>query len=335
MTWRVALYRLYRLRRLIAIAAGVPMILLTFLAAFGATWLLAFAPLVAGLPLAHALRYPHEWQETLALSAASTAATYVLAIGTAIFGPWGLVVLVPLSGGGALVLFAWLLGAIPGWLEEGTRDHTVTRAHMLSRRPIEALQSRILMRPGLVSGPVRCGPAEEDGSFEVRLVHPPTTLGGHRLQAQPETFRVKDVPPEPLDGTDRPEEWHEVRALDEQGREVSALRTRLRRTLFGTMVTLEETSEPMTRAQALGIWLRDPLADELTEMLDRAAERPTLSHRFVMQGGLLDEIERRVAAAGTAKAEAKGGAALPADDLNDETQALLDAVEQRMSAAAR
>ncbi|KIT15822.1 hypothetical protein [Jannaschia aquimarina] len=285
MALRVLLYRLYRLRRLVLSAITLPLLLAIVIAGFAGGWTYGLLPL-ALLPAAHALRYPHEWSETLMVSAVLMAVIYPLGIVGTFLGPFGLIVLFCVALAGGVALFAWLTQIVPEWLNEGPAEAVTLEARTRSRLSVATLRERVLLRPGRRDARITCGAADAGGKFSVTCTFPPMRRGGFELQAAALRFRARRE--EDAGG------WDEVRTVSDDGKDVSALRLRFRKTVLGTLIEAEEVTEPVTRGHAIGLWLVDGLADLLTDELDRAAGRPVRSIRFTVPDSLVSEIQRFV-----------------------------------------
>ncbi|MEM9795135.1 MAG: hypothetical protein AAF919_01510 [Pseudomonadota bacterium] len=284
MTSRLALYRLFRLRRLIGVASGVPTLLLLFFALFAGWEALLLLPLTIGLPLAHALRYPNEWVETILLSALLVAGIYLTGVIGVFLGPVGKAVLVLLVVAIAVGLFIWLSERVPDWLDQGVEEPLMVTARARSRRPLAELRDKIVLTPGRRDARVTCHQPDDDGLFKVTYHFETPTVGGFALMTNPVSFKVRQEVDEP--------ECHEVRVVGETGNDVSALRTSFAKTWRGTAITMEEIAEPMTKANAVGFWLMDGLADYLTDELDRAEGRPPRANRFLPRDSLSAEMAR-------------------------------------------
>lgn len=295
MSARRLAYRLFRLRRLIALAVAAPTVLLLFFAAFAGPAPLYALPLVAGLPVLHALRFPHAWTETLGLSATLTALAYVMAVAAIFAGPAVLAVVFVVALMLACVGFVWLQDQVPTWLAMGPEVPVVARARRLSRQPVARLEDAMAIAPARRSATYAAGPEEADGAFPVTIATPRGLLA-----LDGAAFRARVVPPTQQlheaggragsgDGT-----WHEVRCVDRQGLDLAALRLRLDRSVIGTWVTAVEVARPATRPAAFGIWLRDGLADRLTAALDAVAQRSPRALVETAPDTLLDAVIRRV-----------------------------------------
>lgn len=278
-------YRAWRLRRLIGISVAVPTVLTLFLAAFGGGWILLLLPLTLGLPAAHALRYPGEWVETLIVSGVMTAAIFLVAVLGLFVGVVGDVVLTLLAIPAAIVAVLWLSQRVPDLLEEGTTEAVLRETTARTRLDAETLRQTMLVRPGHRDARVYCGEADENGVFVVTHRRATIVIRGEQVVTEPMQFlaRLEE------DSAD----VHEVRGVTTKGRDMSALRTTLRPSRRGTIVTVEELSEPMTQANAWGLWLTDSLADYLRDELDRAEGLRMRAFRCLPADGIADELQRR------------------------------------------
>ena len=309
----VLFYRLYRLRRLILVAALPPALAAGAVAAVkGPAALVLLVPAV-GVPLAHALRYPNAWTETLAVSLAMSV---LLPLAGTIGGAVGLPGLaLRLAGLGALgvVLFLLASRAVPALLRRGRARRITAHARRRTALPLDAAREAVTLHPGREDGKVSCGQADADGTFPVTIRHrmPALAVGEEAgfdvlLYAQVlestdtvhEVMSVEAGPVAPTPGPGGPDAQGGERADaqdDEPAPEVCFVRHVFTPGARGTLVEVAETGAEMTPFLAFGFWLQDGMADRLTDEIDRAEGRPPRANRFAGQDQLVVDLARGVA----------------------------------------
>lgn len=309
-------YRIYRLRRLLGVAVALPVLVVAGIAALKGPAAVVLLVLAVGAPLAHVLRYPNAWMETLTVSL--TVAVLLALAGTIIGPDLGLDGLaLRLAGLVALgfVLLLALGAVLPMLLLGGTERPVQAWARRRSRLTPEALKSAITLYPGRDDPRVTCSPADADGAFAVSIRHempardpsaPATAeirLFAQVLSSTPERHEVMSVEDDGLsevEAFDPDEEFGDV--LDDAGlgqeteteTEPAITVTRhsfvpLRR---GTRVEVCERGAVMPRGLALGFWLQDYMADHLTDEIDRAEGRRPRANRAAPHEQLIVGLAR-------------------------------------------
>ena len=309
----VLFYRLYRLRRLILVAALPPALAIGAVAAVTGPAALVLLVLAVGVPLAHVLRYPNAWTETLAVSLVMSV---LLPLAGTIGGDVGLPGLaLRLAGLGALggVLFLLASWAVPALLCRGRAREVTARARRRTALPADAAKAAVTLHPGREDGKVSCGQADADGTFPVTIRHRmPGLAAGEEagfdvlLYAQVlesnetvhEVMSVEAGPVAPMAGPGGPAAdgaKREDAQDDEPAPEVCFVRHVFTPGARGTVVEVAETGAEMTPFLAFGFWLQDGMADWLTDEIDRAEGRPPRANRFAGQDQLVVDLVRVVA----------------------------------------
>ncbi len=307
---RVA-YRLYRLRRLIVFAAIPP--LLVWLAIFAlkgpAAW--ALLPLAVLPTTLHVVRYPSVWFETMAVSVTTVV---VLGLAGTISGDVGPVGLVFRTLGLAVVAFLVFMVAVsvlPGWLSGGPESVRSYRVRRWSRLDAATLKDRITLYPGRNDERAECGPAREDGIFEVTLKNrlayddywPDLPTVDDPEDEDEDGAAFEKVTPD-ADGTipfditlygivlESTPERHDVVFVEDGVAQTSTTRHRFRKGRRGTRVELLERGTPMSRGNQLGFWLQDYAADGLFDDVCRAEGRARIAIRADAHRQLVMDIAR-------------------------------------------
>lgn len=275
-------YRLFRLRRLFVFAVLVPLPSLLFADLLGrgltysgvggmlfGLWILAVA--------AYIIRYPNGWMDLLAI-AASLATVIFLSPFAALIGI-GPILGTPLAALVAFVLWLYFNNQ-PARLDQirlGTCSSTFRgRAPM----PPEALREAVFLRPEAEIGLHVCGPADDQGIFEVRA------LGYHMLDTGFEpvpseiTFWARVI---------EAEDTRQVMQIFETAltHSSSAVLQTLTPKGRGTLYEVEEIHDHFTVLSALGFWLNDVAADHFTATLDHVQGLPPRALKLMPQDSLL------------------------------------------------
>jgi hypothetical protein len=315
-------YRLYRLRRLIAVAVAFPVLVVLAIAALKGPAAFVLLVLAVGAPLAHALRYPNAWTETLAVS--FTMAVLLALAGT--IGPGLGLVGLALRLGGLVLLGLVLLMAmgalLPRLLLGGPQQPVQARARRRSRLSPEALKAAITLYPGREDPRASCSDADEDGAFAV-CIRPEMPALDPAARATAEIRLFAQVL------TSTPER-HEVMSVEDDGRaeaedvdpgeevedafggagpdqaaeaepEITITRHDFVRLRRGTRVEVSERGAVMPRGLALGFWLQDYMADHLTDEIDRAEGRRPRANRAAPHEQLSVDLARPLTRRRTAR----------------------------------
>jgi hypothetical protein len=285
MDFYVLSYRMWRLRRLIGIAVAVPSVLVLFLSLFGGGLVLLLLPLTIALPVVHALRYPGEWIETMVVSGVMATTILLVSILMLFFGPGGDTVLILAGITAASVAAFYLSMMLPEMFNDGPVDRLTRSFTARTNLPLDKVRASILLRPGHEDSRVICSDADREGFFTVTHRRAQIEHMGEIIVTEPVQFRARLV-----EDTAR---VHEVRGVNEQGMELSVLRTSFREAPASTVITVEELTGPMTMPNAAGLWLTDSLADYVTDELDRAAGLRMRAFRCLPADSAVEELKRR------------------------------------------
>ena len=282
-------YRLYRLRRLIAVTTLPPA--LVALAAFpGALgWLLAIASVLA--MTAHAIRFPNAWDDGIVAATTLSAAWILLAALGAVTGPVGFLLGVPFVAAALAVLYIQLAVRLGEWMMRGEVRPVRFKASRRSTLEPADLAPGITLWPGRADLRTQTGEADADGVFPVSI--------GHRM---PSLFAADDdfevAFRARVDFSD--ERRHVVTVLDETGAPMSTTCHTFQPVRGGCRVTMEEDGAPLTPLARLGFWLQDFGADHLTDEIDRAEGRSERAVRFATRDTLMTMAAGRLMGRGAA-----------------------------------
>ncbi|MEL7344741.1 MAG: hypothetical protein AAFN59_07760 [Pseudomonadota bacterium] len=309
---RVLFYRLFRLRRLIGVSILLPLLIIGAIAALKGPAAVAFVPFAVLVPLAHVLRYPTSWMETLAVSCTLSVLLALAGMIGADVSIAGLVVrMIGLAvlGFGLFMMFVTL---VPNVTEVGAAKPITIRARRTSTLDAETLKAKIALYPGRVDDKVICGPAGDDGVFEITYKHRMDgflefagdngdvtdkdlkSMGFSRAQfdemtaTDPNAF---DITFNAVVVASTPQ-THDIIAIEPQGSDTTATRYSFESKKNGTIITMQERTPPMAGGMRFGFWLQDYIADFLTDEVDRAEGRAPRANRFSDQSQLIVDIAR-------------------------------------------
>ena len=310
MSMQIVLYRLYRLRRLLVVAAVPPLLvwLVIFALKGPAAWaLLPFALLPTTL---HVLRYPNIWNETMAVSVTTVVVLALAGTISANVGIAGLALRVAGLGLLAFLVFMVAVAVLPFKLMGGPESKRTYSARATSHLDVPTLKERITYYPGRKDERVECGPEREDGVFEITLKHRMVAFDCGMGQISAEDLEDDEelqdfVLPEPDENGEIPfditmyavvlqstEDCHDVVFIEEGSKETTTTRHRFRAGRKGTHVELTETGAPMSTGMHFGFWVQDYMADHLTDEIARAEGRDSPANRFQSQGQLVVDIAK-------------------------------------------
>ncbi len=309
---RILAYRLYRLRRLIVAAMILPLLVVGLIALLKGPAAMAFLPFAVLLPLAHVLRYPTSWMETFAVSFTLSillglAGTIGPDVGTA-----GLISRMVGLGVLGFILFMFFVTVTPNLLGVGASKPMTVRARRISTLDPATLKEKIALYPGRKDDKVICGPAGDDGVFEITYKHRMEgfadfafdsnevsdeelrDMGFTRTQFEEMTaedpsafnvtFNAVVVASTP--------ETHDIIAIEPLGTDTTATRYTFTPRKSGSTITMEERTPPMAGGMRFGFWLQDYIADFLTDEVDRAEGREQRANRFTDHGQLIVDIAK-------------------------------------------
>ena len=293
MTANVLLYRLWRLRRLIAVAILPPLMVTALSLPAGHAAPGLFVALSVLVPLAHVLAYPKDWAETMTVS---LVLAFTLWLASGIDPDAGLLsVALRTIGLSALALVLFLFTIMPMGLILALgpmRESGHVRATGHSRLPTAELKSAITLYPGRKDARTTCGPADADGVFAVETRHEFARVDGVCTGEPDDTFDADGTMAVRFSASvvSTGEDHHEVITFEEPGGAIEASRHAFEATGSGTRVTVEETTAGLTGGMALGFWLQDYLADHLTDEIDAAEGRAPRANRAFPQTSLFIDI---------------------------------------------
>lgn len=310
----VLFYRLYRLRRLIVVAMLLPLAVVGLIALFKGGAAMALIPFAVLVPLAHILRYPTSWMETIAVSLTLSC---LLALAGFIGPDVGVVGLAfRILGLAALgfILFMVFVNVVSGFTGLGAERPMTIRTSRRSSLDAATLKERITLYPGRTDDKVICGEAGEDGVFEVTYKHQMPGIAefvpNFEIEMTDEELAEVGMTRAELDEMNESQasgnfdvvfkaivvtssaDSHEVIAIQPETEETTATRYIFEAKKRGTVVTMEERAPPLAGGMRFGFWLQDYMADYLTDEIDRAEGRPQRANRFVEQGQLIVDIAR-------------------------------------------
>ena len=270
-------YRLYRLRRLIAATTLPPVAMALILFPGPLGWCLG---VVAGLAMvAHAVRFPTAWEETIVVSAVLSAGWLLLAALGAVTGTVGFLLGLPFVIAALGVLFMQLSVRIWDVLALGEAKPLRFRCTRSSSLPVDELRPRVTLWPGRSDLRTRAGAADDDGVFPVSIGHRMPSLFCEDGEAFDVAFHAR------VEASD--DTRHMLTAMNDEGDVLSKTTHSFRATKRGSRVTVEEEGAPMPTGLRLGFWLQDFGADHLTDEVDRAEGRMERANRFAGRENLL------------------------------------------------
>lgn len=309
-------YRLFRLRRLIVILAFLPMPAIAFAGALGVTTGLGHWALWLVALLACAVRFPHAWVDmtgfALAFSAVLLAAPLGALIGLGFVFGHMLGALGLFFGGMMLTNRLFLLEARPFPMK-------TLRYRARLRLPAGDLRAATFLRPDAKVGFYRCGPADDEGVFEVvpEDLTPPDPFArrlndytdvievklddpGAEAEARPATQPDHDAAAEdhPFEMrfaacVMREEDWEQellFMVSDDEAAEPVALRQAIRPKKRGALYEKSETNEALGWITGAGFWLNDVQGDYLTAAIDTQTGSVPKAIRTAPQGSPLSAL---------------------------------------------
>lgn len=292
----ILLYRLYRLRRMLVLGIVPSLATVWAISLYSGQFYPVLAALAVLVPVAHAITYPNNWSETLAvsivLSVCLALATYnppELAIRDVFMRAFWLTFL-------WFVLFLIVINPIATLCNCGPVSDKPFRASKQSRLPAEELRKTLTYYPGREDEKVTCGEADAEGRFPVtiRQVFTPHTYSDDPI---PELEEV-GISPDGLMETHghavinfSGPDHHEVFYFDSENDFVTVCRySFLDLGPIGTRVVLEEAGTPLTMGQRFGMWVTDFLSDYLTDCIDTAEGRSHRANRAFVHKQLVVDI---------------------------------------------
>lgn len=287
---RTISYRLWRLRRLIAVAALLPLpgILFAGLFGFGLTYgggggILWFLWILAVFALA--VRFPNGWIDLFALGLPLAAIIFLSPIARLFgIGPFSgtLLGLVTMAAG-----WFWINGKLPAMLDDipmGTQKNTFRARVAL---PAKTLREALFLRPGARCGLHACGAAGADGIFQVKSF-------GYQLLD--DTFTPTEGEIAFLARVVETGETTQITQyfLAEDSLTASTTYEEVTPTRRGCSYAKEEVHDHFSVLAAIGFWLNDVEADHLTATLDFLNEQPPRALKLMPQDSLLTWTAQQV-----------------------------------------
>jgi len=266
-TAREARYRLFRLRRLIAVATVPPVLTAYLLGRVGPEDMLVFAAVVCAAMALHAVIFPIVILETLALSLSLSAVLAMFSWETGMLGFWTL-----LGAGVLLFVISMVIQILLGWLQTlGPLFKFSPATQLVIACPIADARRTIPYRPDQDIERRSCGPADPEGRFTVTsqsisldLETGEDTLVGWEMEAK----IIEDSP-----SSQTTLSWFNS---DEAGVTTHQFEPHP----HGCRVGVIEPETEMTIGMALCFWMQDFMADHLQAQksglgaqIDRAASR--------------------------------------------------------------
>lgn len=279
-------YRFMRLRRLIAVAVMVPMVVLLTLSWADPLALSAYHASLAALGIcalvtAHAVFFPNVTLETLALSVAATllvvAMPWIKAVSLWAPQPHETAALLILTGFAVAatgVLMALVQIVIGGLVFAGpVVRKTLTTTTVVPCSPNVAFQ-QFALRPQIRRGRVLTGPEDENGFFDVAVA---------AAQTDGESDEVVRLDAKVMQSS---AEQHDVMLLLRNG-SVTVTSLSFRAVSDGCEIQVRDLPGDFTAGMHLVFWLTDQQADNLTETTDLVFGNTARANGLAHNGSLL------------------------------------------------
>ena len=271
------LYRVMRLRRLIALAIMIPVGVMLIGSAIDPTFLapdratigaLAVSALVVG----HVMLFPNVAVETLSLSLSVTllviAAPFIKAIAWMVpaenFGA-AYAILVGLSLIGTILIMALVKTALSLLIYAGPALKLRVRAAVDLPCSVDVAHRQFALQPATRRGRILSGPADAEGLFDVAVVAPQVADPEHPDQPFVARLAAKVLHSAATS--------HQVMLVLANGH-VAATSQTYERTPDGCRVEMVEMPGDFTAGMHLMFWLTDQQADNMTETADTILSQP-------------------------------------------------------------
>ncbi len=290
-TKRDALYRLWRLRRLILVTALLPLpgILFAGLFGFGLTFsggggVILFLWIAATVALA--LWFPNGWTDNLTFAMTLLAMTILSPIAPilGIDGVLGVFIGIIVLLGGWLFLSLTL----PVWLD--TQPFGQKTKIFRASAPVDPakLQDALFLRPNAQCGLYACGAANQKGLFEV------SSIG---IQGLSETLQNQPMEIAFLARVIKREKNMQITQFFTKEEPVTSSTTReiITPTKSGAAYKKKEVHDHFSWYAALGFWLTDYERDHFTATLDFIQDEPPKALKLQSQDSLLFYLAHRFA----------------------------------------
>lgn len=282
-------YRIVRLRRLLAVTLIPSVMFVLVIAPLGGTAPIWASLLISIWLVAHVIRYARTWLETVNL--AVTLCLTVLLFG--LLNDHPAIQHVPqLIRLGAFAVFAVtvfvMLGMTYGPIVQlGKRQERMFTASWISTLDPDMLRQSLPPRPGQSRRTMNFDDLDADGFFAFRQ--------------KASAFSVSTVPDDeaetgqPMGRTkimrDEPGLVEYVSIMSDNAATIANI-YRFEPCEAGTHVTLQESSDILSRIDWIGFWLQDFLTDYLVDELDTLENRPARSNRSQPFRMLASDISR-------------------------------------------
>lgn len=314
--WEQILYRVWRLRRLIAFANAIPFVIFAFLGLIGLNGLtdsvgglLALTFVHVALITAHAVLFPNANEETLMVALLLAAFGLIMAVLPALIGLFVCIALAAwaLTWGQSMVLE--YLGA--------TEPHDPeTMARVKVKAEMEAVRAFFPLRPNTIRGQFRCGPPDAKGAFPVwhDLVvadmagesAPPEDAVLDKVMSKLESDGSDPGRPAPVSKRsdpmqNKPSFWAQIE-IDEPGfqrtrlffreasgkeEESSTVEHRFKAQKTGVLVTETDSTLNYPKGLSVSMWLNDFQLDGLVHLREHLENTPPKSLRAAHRWSLL------------------------------------------------
>lgn len=265
------MYRFGRLRRLIALAVSLPVIVMLSVALVDPTVLSPLHATLASLAVmvlvvGHAILFPNVTLETISLSISVTLLVVAMPL-IKTLAQWApaehanaaLVILVSLAVAATGVLIAILQIALGALAYAGPAVRMRLKTSLAVPCSTQVALRQCALQPQSRRGRVLTGPADEDGFFDVAIASP--LLNDPENPDQPMVLRVdaKVLASTP--------EQHDVMIVLRNGT-VTVTSQSFTATPDGCLVEVSDMPGDFTAGMHVLYWLTDQQADNLTEMTD-------------------------------------------------------------------
>ncbi|GFE65866.1 hypothetical protein [Litoreibacter roseus] len=281
-------YRLFRLRRVIAVSTLIVALGLAVPYLFGAPTLPALPVLVicalafAGL----SVWLPASWMEVLPLA-------LIIAVLLALSGPlvwifetvfggrWGIGLGIVLVIATIALLICWMgLLLLVCRLDELDADPNVENRAVIDLPP-EQVFDMFALKPDHTSGNWTSGPVNEDGQFELRFIVPDADIDlGQDAVVNPNIVQIVSQ--------ERPHsQLSKLGELNAEAPLIAACEMRFEPKGRGTLYTNREQHERFSQLARLGFWITDAHADHIRAGLDHHFKRESPAIKLVPQTTLL------------------------------------------------
>lgn len=280
-------YRMYRLRRLVALALIGTLPALFWVANGIATPELYAVTLIALLPALHVMIYPGAWMETISAIVGSLFVIFATPLLDFLLPAYPRFLWFALLLCGGMLVFCAMIGLFNLFVMNGPPRQVKLHTSAFSKCDAAALKAGITLYPGRSDEWVTCGPADENGLFRTTLhIQPIESHGEVEFKPMPDTAHSYTE-----DGLLETEayltckvekstdtEHHVVFHMGEETWPGSVIHT-FEETSDGTVVSVSEHSQDMSIFVVWGMWLEDYFADHLQSEIERVEGAAFISNR--------------------------------------------------------